>query len=61
MIRMKKEINDEKRCEKGERSTDRSQVELVPHRGNQKIMKQSLGFSHFQDSITVFLPPYVPK
>ena len=61
MTRMKKEISDEKRCKKGERGKDRSPVELGPHRGNQKIMKQSLGLSHFQDSIKVFLPPYVPK
>ena len=35
---MKKEINDEKRCKKGERGKDRSPVELGPHRGNQKII-----------------------
>lgn len=58
---MKKEISDEKRCKKGERSNDRSPIELGPHRGNQKIMKQSLGLSHFQNSITVFFPSYVPK
>lgn len=38
-----------------------AQLNLVHIEAIKKIMKQSLGLSHFQNSITVLFPSYVPK